>query len=53
MQYWKYNWAGFVHSFTRRQTETDALAKVADGGKVHSVAGSHFTVAILRADLLR
>lgn len=44
------NSGGFVHSFTRRQTETGALAKVANGGKVHSVAGSRFTVAVLRAD---
>lgn len=44
------NSGGFVHSFTRRQTETGALTKVADGGKVHSVAGSRFTVAVLRAD---
>lgn len=43
----------FVHSFTRRQTETSALAKVAEGGKVLSVAGSHFTVAVLRTVLLR
>lgn len=27
-----------------------ALTKVADGGKVHSVAGRRFTVAVLRAD---
>lgn len=44
---------GFVHSFTRRQTETAVLTKVADGGKVHSVTGSHFTDAVLRAVLLR
>lgn len=44
------NSGGFVHSFTRRQTETGALTKVADRGKVHSVAGSRFTVAVLRAD---
>lgn len=44
------NRGGFVHSFTRRQTETGALTKVADRGKVHSVAGSRFTVAVLRAD---
>lgn len=44
------NRGGFVHSFTRRQTETGALTKVADRGKVRSVAGSRFTVAVLRAD---
>lgn len=63
-QYWKINvpfplnnlWplqensGGFVHSFTRRQTEIGVLTKVADRGKVHSVAGSGFIVAVLRAD---